>query len=157
MTKNTRREMLAKLGAGAAALTTIAVAGLAGAQTVAKEPIARLPKASLAIASRNRVKITPGDTNVQLNVGIDKQGLIISSQRLDTKEPKVGLSQDRKILQLGLRVKDGNVEVLGLDSVLNRGGSVAAEGRCTMRTDPSAAVVLPGEDLAQKVNGLSKF
>jgi hypothetical protein len=156
MTKNTRREMLAKLGAGAAALTTLGVATLAGAQT--KDAVVRPPsKAVLAAASRNKVRISPGDTNVQINVGIDKQGLVLVTQRLDAVEPKIGLSSDRKILQLGLKIKGGLVEVTGLDSVLNRGGNVAAEGRCTMRTDPGAAVVLPGENIALKLDGLSKF
>jgi hypothetical protein len=151
--------MLTKLGVGAAALTTLGVASIANAAdpVAAPAPAVRVPnKAVLAVSNRNKVKINAGDTNVQINVGIDKQGLIISSQRIDKNEPKVGLTSDRKILQLGLKVKDGAVEVVGLDGILNRGGN-AAEGRCTMRTDPGAAVVLPGEDLASKVNSLSKF
>ena len=154
MKNTTRREMLAKLGASAAALTTVAVAGVAAAQTK-MAPIKAPTRAILASKARNQFKVTTADATVQLTVGIDKQGVVVQSKRI-TVAPKLGLTSDRKLLQLGLKIKGGNIEVLGLNSILNP-GSTAAEGRCTMRTDPGADVVLPGVDMTTKLNQLSKF
>ncbi|HET9955755.1 MAG TPA: hypothetical protein VFQ61_14675 [Polyangiaceae bacterium] len=155
MKNTTRREILGKLGASAAALTTLSVAGVAAAQAqVAK---VAPTKAILATEARTRVKLAPGDATVQINVGIDRKGFILQTQRLTGAEPKVGLTAEGKVLQLGLKIKDGVVDVIGLDSVLNRPGNVAAEGRCTMRNLSQDAVVLPGVDLLKNTKALAKF
>jgi len=152
MNQTSRREMFAKLGAGAAALTALSVAGTAAAAPITA--VKTTPTRIAVTSPRTEVLVKSGQTSIQVNVGIDKQGFIFQTS---SSSSKVGLTSDAKVLQLGVKIKDGGVEVTGLEGLLNRGGDVSAEGRCTMRTDPGAAVVLPGNDLVQNSKNLAKF
>ncbi len=114
MKNTTRRNLLKSLGAGAAALAALTVAGTPGSA-----------KAELIPIDPNRTVVVPIQSNsLQVAVQITKEGFVVDAKPSD--EPKVGITKDETTLLLGVYFDKDNLAITGLDSVLNR----AKEGRC---------------------------
>lgn len=127
MEKGTRRELLAKLGIGAAAVTAVAVASTAA---TAEAQVPKLPtkKPVFGVGVRvNPVKPVPV-TQLQIRAAVTLQGIVLDAQPSD--KIVTGFAKDNRVLQLGVIVdKLGGVEVQGLNSLLDRAAE-SGGGRC---------------------------
>ena len=134
----TRRNLLTKLGMGAAAITVMSAAGTAAAQVPAKLP-GKLPQ-----PLRNSVKVNlskpVNPQSLQVRVAITSIGLVVGAQAID--KPLVGLANDNRVLQLGVVLDPkGGVEIQGLNGIINR--AAAEGGRCIYGMDRGEAVSNP--------------
>lgn len=121
MNNSTRRNLLAKLGLGAAAIAAISVTGIS--QTAHAEQLA-------PIDIKRSVTVTAVAEKLQVSVGISPiaKGVVITAKASDA--PQIGISNDGKLLNLGVSILGDKVTITGLDSMVNR----AAAGRCTITT-----------------------
>ncbi|MGB1016262.1 MAG: hypothetical protein ACPG4T_19150 [Nannocystaceae bacterium] len=147
MKSSTRRGLLAKLGAGAAAITTVAVAGQAAADD------RRFKQFNPKLHKPLHVDlIKRPETRIQVKVAMGKQGFVMQAEEVRSSKIKIGggLTRKGKILELGVVITNGAVDVVGLESLANRVGSAAASSRCTYsKMDPSAQVINPAIDLVR--------
>ncbi|PRQ05839.1 hypothetical protein ENSA5_01590 [Enhygromyxa salina] len=120
MKNSTRRNLLAKLGVGAAAAAALAVSGTSSTANAGAVPI----------NPKRVVEMQVEGTKLQVAVRIDpKQGGFVMQASPLEGEPKLGLTKTGHTLNLGVSVKNNGVSIAGLDAVLNRAAS-ANSGRC---------------------------
>ncbi len=156
MKQDTRRGLLAKLGAGAAALTTLSVAGTAAATDKRFKRFSPTLHKPLILDAIKRP-----ETRIQVKVAMGKQGFVMQAEQVTNSKVYLGAGLDKagRVLQLGVVLNAGKVEVVGLESLANRVGSAAAAGRCVYgKMDPAAEVINPADDLLKvDVKNLAKF
>ncbi len=133
MKNSTRRQLLAKLGAGAAAVTTVAVAGTAAAGPILEQKVMpkqlpqNLEKLNVQIGDAALVKVQPAKSqNLQVHVAITKNGVAVDARPIKGA-PVLGLSKDRKVLNLGVQVDGGGVKIAGTNALI---AAAASDGRC---------------------------
>jgi len=125
--KSSRRNLLAKLGTGAAAATVLSVAG--APNTAHAGNAAPTKKGTTTLVNPKSVKkLTVKGKKLQIVVSMNKdvkKGLSVSAS--PNSRPRIGVNKGA--LHLGVSITDGTVSITGLDSVLqnNVGG-----GRCVI-------------------------
>lgn len=139
MVKNeTRRNLLTKLGMGAAAITVMSAAGTAAAQVPAKLP-SKLPQ-SLRTGVKVNLTKPVNPQALQVRVAITSIGMVIDAQAID--KPLVGLANDDRVLQLGVVLDPkGGVEIQGLNGIIGR--AAAEGGRCIYGSSKAEMVSNP--------------
>jgi len=155
MVKNdTRRNLLTKLGMGAAAITVMSTAGAAAAQEPKVLSKSKLPVLSAGTRVQLVKPLTP--QALQVRVAVTSMGVVIDAQAIE--KPMSGLANDNKILQLGVILDArGGVEIQGLNSLLDRANQAAA-GRCWMSKDKLAQVSNPDPTIESlKADQLAHF
>lgn len=134
MKNTTRRNLLARLGAGAAAVTTVAVAGSASAaptsvsKKTATATVAR-DLAKLEVAASTMVRVPPKTQELKVHVGLSKKGVEVST----ASKGSLGLNRAGTQATLGIKVTPAGVEISGLNAFVNR-PQAAAVSRCTITT-----------------------
>ena len=153
MQDETRRNLLTKLGMGAAAITVMSAAGVAAAQEPALNK-AKLP--ALKVGTRVQLIKPLAPQAIQVRVAVTSVGMVIDAQQIE--KPLTGLANDGRILQLGVVLDPkGGVEIQGLNAVLDRGGQVAA-GRCWINYDKLEKVSNPDPTLESlKTTQMAQF
>ena len=149
MNNESRRGMLTKLGMGAAAVMTVAAAtGNANAAPNPKLPPSKKPgKLPQSLRSSVRVNMNKlPSRNLQVRVAVTSVGVVLDAAQIDS--PVSGLTSDNRVLQLGVLIDGkGGIEVQGLNSLLDRMGQVAAEGRCWANLSKGEEVSNPNPTL----------
>jgi hypothetical protein len=129
---SSRRNLLAKLGTGAAAAAALSVAGTS---TVARAASSAPKKGATALVNPKSVKtlaVKGKKLEVVVSMNKDaKKGLAVSAS--PNAKPRIGVRKGA--LHLGVSVSDRGVSITGLDSVLSH----SADGRCVI-SDNSVAL-----------------
>ncbi len=165
MKNDTRRELLTKLGIGAAAAVAVAAtpktaaAGPIPAQQLPKTLPKNLPgKLKLTSASRVQLVKPLEPRTLQVRVAVTKAGVVIDASA--TPKVKVGLTKDRKVLQLGVQVDSvGGVNVLGLNALVEA-AAASGSGRCNGNGKDKLQEVINPADVtidALKGNMMARF
>ena len=123
MNNTTRRNLLAKLGLGAAAIAALSVGGISQTAQAGEDLI--------PIDIKRSVMITAPANSMQVTVSIAPPagGVTLTTKVADA--PLIGFTKDGKSLNLGVTVQGDKVTIQGLDTLVNR---AAASGRCTIST-----------------------
>jgi len=165
MKNDTRRELLTKLGIGAAAVVAVAATPKsAEAAPILQQQFPKtIPKTlpgQLKLTSASRVQlIKPIEPRtLQVRVAVTKAGVIIDAA--PTPKIAVGLSKNRRLLQLGVQVDSiGGISVLGLNSLV-QAAAEAGSGRCNGNGNDKLAEVGNPADLninVLKSNMMARF
>lgn len=140
MKQESRRQILSKLGLGAAALAVSSVAGVSQASAAGWQPTDEYDFAQ-AFTNNISFSISPAPKNgnkMLVVIAGDGNGLKVAkvayTSAYDSRN--TGLAADGMSLTLGVTVNmastKGGVSIMGLDTLLNRQGT--ANGRCTVTT-----------------------
>ena len=153
MQDETRRNLLTKLGMGAAAITVMSAAGVAAAQEPALNK-AKLP--DLKLSTRVQLTRPLAQQALQVRVAVTSVGMVVDAQQID--KPLTGLANDGRVLQLGVVLDPrGGIEIQGLNAVLNRGAQAAA-GRCWINYEKLEKVSNPDPTLESlKTTQMAQF
>lgn len=155
MVKNeTRRNLLTKLGMGAAAITVMSTAGAAAAEEPKVFNKAKLPVLKASTKIQLSKPLIP--QALQVRVAVTPVGVVIDAQAID--KPMSGLANDNRILQLGVILDPrGGVEIQGLNALVDRANQAAA-GRCWLDNSKAEKVSNPDPTFESlKASQLAQF